>query len=459
MNKNIIFNFTVYLLLINLTSNLVYGANIVYPKSNEVTINASETFFIGSENPDTQLKINHENVEIHPSGGFWHVVNLEIGENIFNIDNGSEIQTYRITRKTANNCAQINDTQIEYEKPFVVQIKNDNIPLRSTPVDGGFNRLQHFQKGMKFKVVGEYANFYKVQLARDDYAWLAKNSVTKLQDEEIQFAQIESYTYDEDANTRTFKLKLNRKTPYTLTEDNGLDLVVYNVEDFPYNKYEFHIVKAGKMFGYKSFYKDDSELVIIVNKEPEIDSEKPLKNLKITLDPGHGGSEYGAIGCLGDKEKDINLSIAQKIEEKLKNVGADVFMTRSDDSDVSLSDRIKLSNQNGSSIFISIHNNALPDSLAHLKSSGTEVYYFYPQSKELAKSVIKSITNETGIKDNGVKSQSYAVLRNTQSLSILVEIAYIINPDDNAKLLNEEFQNKAADSIIQGLENFLNGIQ
>lgn len=73
-------------------------------------------------------------------------------------------------------------------------------------------------------------------------------------------------------------------------------------------------------------------------------------------------------------------------------------MTRDDDSEVSLSDRVKKSNDNNSQIFLSIHNNALPDSLADRKATGTETYYFYPQSRELAKTLLNTITTDLELK-------------------------------------------------------------
>ena len=130
-------------------------------------------------------------------------------------------------------------------------------------------------------------------------------------------------------------------------------------------------------------------------------------------------------------------------------------MTREDDSFVGLNDRVEIANKNNAQIFISIHNNALPDSAAHLKSTGSETYYFYPQSKELAKDVVEALAKETGFKNNGAKAQSFAVVRNTNCPAILIEVGYIINPEDNAKLIDKNYQNKIAEAILHGLENYL----
>lgn len=452
MNLSLISALLLAVVAVPTTAN---SAEIVYPKSDNVVINSAETFFIGNEKPDKALKINGENVSIHPSGGFWHVVKLDYGENKFVIDNGNDTQIYNITRNNTNSTIKEESTYQSYEKPLIIETNADNVPLRSMPNDFGLNRLQHLQKDIQMKVVGEFGNYYKVQLSRDDFAWLSKDYANKLDTNDLNIQRIIAFDCHEDSTKRIYEIKLSDKVPYTLSESDGLDLVVYNVKDYPYNKYEFHIANSGKLFGYKSYYTDDNRLIIEVKKFPDINKSTPLKGLKIAIDAGHGGTELGAIGCLNDNEKDVNLEISKILKEKLETNGANVIMTREDDSFVGLNDRVEIANKNNAQIFISIHNNALPDSAAHLKSTGSETYYFYPQSKELAKDVVESLAKETGFKNNGAKAQSFAVVRNTNCPAILVEVGYIINPEDNAKLIDKDYQNKIAEAILHGLENYL----
>ena len=452
MNLSLIFALLLAVVAVPTTAN---SEEIVYPKSNNVVINSAETFFIGNEKPDKALKINGENVSIHSSGGFWHVVKLDYGENKFVIDNGNDTQIYNITRNNINTTIKEEPTYQSYEKPLIIETNADNVPLRSMPNDFGLNRLQHLQKHIQMKVVGEFGNYYKVQLSRDDFAWLSKDYANKLDTNDLNIQRIIAFNYHEDSTKRIYEIKLSDKVPYTLSESDGLDLVVYNVKDYPYNKYEFHIANSGKLFGYKSYYTDDNRLIIEVKKFPDINKSTPLKGLKIAIDAGHGGTELGAIGCLNDNEKDVNLEISKILKEKLETNGANVIMTREDDSFVGLNDRVEIANKNNAQIFISIHNNALPDSAAHLKSTGSETYYFYSQSKELAKDVVEALAKETGFKNNGAKAQSFAVVRNTNCPAILVEVGYIINPEDNAKLIDKDYQNKIAEAILHGLENYL----
>lgn len=447
-----------------------YGANIVYPKSDNSVINANTTFFIGNEDPQKSLKINSEPVEIHPSGGFYHVVKLKEGENLFTIDNGVEAKVYTILKPSRKADPEL--FKIMFAQPEIYTVSSDNAPLRSTPFDGGINRLQHLEKGIPLKIIGEYGDFYKVQLARDDYAWIGKNYVKINKSYNYSPAKMISYSFDEKDSKRTYIIKLDKKVPYILSEitglvkddsdgnytekNNTLNLVIYNIEGFAENKFELNIKPTGRRIGYKSYYNKDNELIIEIKNFPKIDPKNPLKGISITIDPGHGGEEYGAIGCLGDKEKDINLAISVKLQNYLQKAGAKVFMVREDDKYVDLYDRVKFSQENDTDIFISVHNNALPDDLAALRSSGSSIFYFYPQSQELATKLLMAITKDLPMDDDRVRQASFAVVRNTESQSVLVEFGYLINPVDNALLINSDFQDMAALSILHGLENYLN---
>ncbi len=435
--------------------NVSYGAQIVYPKSQNVTIKADKTFFVGNEQTDKVLKINGEIVNLHPSGGFKHVVKLNSGLNTFVIDNGTEQKTYKITRpQTVVGTNGVVVKPIIYDNPVVIMLSKDNVPLRSTPVDAGLNRLQHLPRGLEFEAIGEERGFYKVKLGRDGFGFVSKDSAVRTDKNKTDYANIRCSTHRHGKNEKFLELFLDRKVPYSVTDiGTGLDISVYNVDNYMSQKYDDFI--EGKPFGYSSYYNTDGALIVSMKEFPKVNPHESLRNIKITIDAGHGGSETGAIGCLGTKEKDVNLQIAQNLRNKLENRGAKVFMTRDDDSYVELNERVEKSNYFGADIFLSIHNNSLSDSMADRDATGTETYYFYPQSKELAKILAKSISDKTGFKNGGQRGKSFAVIRNTQSIAVLIEVGYMINPDDNSKIIDNDFQNKITDGIIVGLERYL----
>lgn len=190
--------------------------------------------------------------------------------------------------------------------------------------------------------------------------------------------------------------------------------------------------------------------------DPSIDGGTTLATIsgkKICIDPGHGGSDPGAIG-FGLKEKDVNLDIALRLKNLLINNGATPILTRSSDTYVNLSNRVKIANTNGCDRFISIHTNAASDPTAQ----GTETYWkpHYNSldilAKNLANKVNPKVVSYLGTVNRGVKTNSFYVLVYTNMPAILVETAFISNLGDNAKLADPIYRQKAAQAILDGLK-------
>ena len=129
-------------------------------------------------------------------------------------------------------------------------------------------------------------------------------------------------------------------------------------------------------------------------------------------------------------------------------------MTRSADNYVSLKDRVEIANYGDSVVFLSIHGNALPDGQDPNKNRGTSIYYYYPQAKPLADKIMETVVSEIGVPNDKVRQGSLAVVRNTNALSLLIEVSYLINPEDNANLVNPEFQKQYAKAIADSLERY-----
>ena len=458
------------LLIAIISATSANAANIVYPKTKTATITAPTTFFIGNEKPKTQLKINNEVVNIHKSGGFYHPVDLEFGENIFEVKNSTETQIYKIIRPNIQNVQKVYKP-INYQHEIVVETTDDLTPLRATPYARGLNRLQSLEKGIPLTVVGEFAEFYKVQLARDDFAWIAKSKVKKAFLQYNPKVNILAKDYTETDTEQIYTFKLDRKSPFTFdpitiyeTNDKmeffherikDYQLTIFNVANQPEGKFEFIIDRTTPPFGYKVYY-DKNDLIIKIKKAPTIDKHHSLKGIKVMIDPGHGGYESGAVGCLGDKEKDINLEFANKLKTHLQKAGAVVIMSRVGDTPLGLTERVLAAQENNVDIFLSLHNNALPDSAAKSKKFGSSTYYYNIHSHELADNIQERLVNELGMDNDKVRRESFAVIRNPQTIAVLIEIGYLIKPEDNSKLINPKFQNKAAVAIMHGLENYLN---
>jgi N-acetylmuramoyl-L-alanine amidase len=138
-------------------------------------------------------------------------------------------------------------------------------------------------------------------------------------------------------------------------------------------------------------------------------------------------------------------------------MGAKVVMTREVDENVGLKERIDLAKENSSDIFISIHLNSIPDIKFDIhQNKGTSVYYYNKNSKKLADSVFETVTNKLNTKKEGVKTASFAVLRPTEYIGILIEVAYMINPIDSLLYSKPEFSKETAKAIANGIFNYIN---
>ncbi len=184
------------------------------------------------------------------------------------------------------------------------------------------------------------------------------------------------------------------------------------------------------------------------------------RKLVICVDAGHGGYDPGAIAPSNKlNEKDVNLAVALKLRDLLKAADFNVIMTRSTDVFVGLKERAQIANNAKTDLFVSIHHNSAESSAA----VGTAVYS-YPGSQEggkLAESIQEELVKALGWantagKDDGTHTANFAVLRETLMTAVLCESAYMSNPEEAKLLATDEFRQKEAQGIYNGIVKYLN---
>jgi N-acetylmuramoyl-L-alanine amidase len=177
--------------------------------------------------------------------------------------------------------------------------------------------------------------------------------------------------------------------------------------------------------------------------------------LLVCIDPGHGGSQIGAISPKGIFEKDLNLSLAIKLAAELNHQGVKTILTRNQDTEKSLSERVKISKKNKCTLFISLHHNALPDGRDPNKESGFSCHYFHEHSFELAKFISLKLKASSTQDFAGIYKQNLHVLReNPDTLSVLIELGYLIHPLESDLLCKKSFQTKTARILAKALLEF-----
>ena len=192
-------------------------------------------------------------------------------------------------------------------------------------------------------------------------------------------------------------------------------------------------------------------------------------NKVVYLDAGHGGYDPGA-SYFGISEKSLTLAIQSRVKAKLEAEGYQVVTTRTSDTYVDLTDRSRAANASESDIFVSIHINASGSSAAQ----GIETYYYQPyaeypsrinatyhanptrlsMSDTLANAIQSSLINATGAQNQGVKRQTFAVLRETTAPAVLLELGFLSNPQEATRLNTSAYQETLANAIVAGIKSY-----
>jgi len=217
----------------------------------------------------------------------------------------------------------------------------------------------------------------------------------------------------------------------------------------------------------------------------------------IVIDPGHGGLDLGAKGKFGALEKNITLAVSFKLKALIEqNLPYRVVLVRDKDIDVSMENRSAIANNNDAVLFISIHTNGsfrkkaqgsetfflslnAPDEetrkLAYMENTSSELEKriedenkdevktilwdmaqsaYIKQSSQLAEEIQKELNIFLGTENRGIKQAPFKVLKGVACPAILVEVAFISNPEEEQKLIKDDFQQKVAEAIYQGLKKY-----
>ena len=177
-----------------------------------------------------------------------------------------------------------------------------------------------------------------------------------------------------------------------------------------------------------------------------------LQGKIVCLDPGHN-PDSGAIGPRGFQEREANLKIGLALERLLTAAGAKVVFTHRSEPLPLLQRRAAVLRYDPD-IFLSLHNNSIPDGTDPRIKYGTSTFYYHPQSKLLAETIHAALLSGLGFPDLKVQPKSLYVCRISECPAILVEPAFIILPDQERLLMNEPGQQKIAKAIFDGIQRF-----
>ena len=455
--------FLLLFLFVNVLPSIA-DVDIIHPKQKHITINSSETYFMGNVQDGECVFINSKLVPLYQNRFFVEMVPLHVGINkilVVSNYNGKESKHIYMIKRNQLKKTEPQVVSTPVKKPVYNKIPdgilyakttNEFATVRTKPVLGS-PRVLDLPKDVVLYLDTKKGDFYKIADTVNDY-WVHKSIITEpvKVSQRIPVKILKTKKYSDD-NFNYVKFYTSYPAFYNLkNKQDSVELTIYGTEN---SDYIYTTEKMPFVYGFDAYY-EDNILVFRVAKKPEnFDVDCPLKDVNIFVDAGHGGNEKGALTPERTFEKDINLDIANKLIDLLKDSCANVSYSRDDDRQVDLYDRIKKSKKNDNFISISIHCNSLPYGKNPFVRHGAEVHYYNDNAKELSQIIVNNLSSDLNIKNGGAQRSSFAVVRQTNPIAVLVEVAYLINPNEYMLLKDENFRLNVAKSIKKSLEEYI----
>jgi N-acetylmuramoyl-L-alanine amidase len=352
-----------------------------------------------------------------------------------------------------------NAKQIAMAEQKQATITGSDVRLRDNPsLDS--HVIKTLQQGTIVQVIEQQAQWYKVQLDKS-VGWVSSDFIqTQDQAQKTLPGTVSNQTQSSPSGTVTpletgTHIRVGPGLNYSILGDADLK-TSYPVVDKSGQWWKIKL-QDGKTGWIASWVVKANQVNITSTHSNQTASiDQILRGKTIVLDPGHGGIDVGAIGSTtGLYEKDMTLATAKVLFNKLQETGAHVIMTRTDDTFISLEQRVVDAKQAHADAFVSIHENTNPDP----NIAGTITYFYNPKGEDakLADDIEQSIDGGIAHPEIGTQFGDYYVLRENPQLAVLVECAFLSNAADEQLADSPDFQEKIADGILKGLITYFNG--
>ncbi|MBQ8670880.1 MAG: N-acetylmuramoyl-L-alanine amidase [Oscillospiraceae bacterium] len=382
------------------------------------------------------------------------------------------------------------------EADIVAEVKTVMTGLYNAPTGDG-NLAANLNRGTRVSLCGEYQNGRALLEDRDVYIPLADITILTGKQEARQHYKFLELRKTEKGEELVLDGGLNAAYPtyenglltITLADtvvegaDSGLTILEIDPADLSKSSiqspsglfsritvqndpdgsatFSFRLLPGVFLSGWDAYINQDGQAVLYCQRMPSLSNEyaKPLQGITIMVDPGHGGGDIGAPGAAGAGgpcEAQVNLALAHMLRYRLQQLGAEVIMTRTDDSGSTIYDRYELGQRLRPDLYIAVHHNSLAVHRDANEIFYTTGYYFYPQSEQLAKAAVEETHRRTGRDMLEASYAAYYVTRITYAPSILFETGFVSNPREQQDCCdsNTIYQTACAlaDAICQTFE-------
>ncbi len=395
-------------------------------------------------------------------------IRFRISKNFFSNEKASSKGKISIIRDSLPRVAELIG-----KRPFF------NAGLGSDRLGGA--KLGFLVEGVKVIVTGKVGEQYRVKLSEGMEAWLPQEYAQLSPiNATLPYTLTGSISVTGNDSEDVVRVGLGQKVPYTSEQLTDPMAIVVNIFGTTSNTnwithqnsakeiqqvkctqvgadhYQLTIfLKQKQHWGYDISYEGTS-MKIRIRRTPIIsNSASPLTGLTIAIDAGHGIGSQGALGSLGTIEMNITLALAKELNAQLQAKGIKTVMTRETDDNVMMSDRAEKILTSNATILVSIHCNSTGETSDAEQIKGTSIYYRYPGFKPLS-DIMYGKMLELGLGQWGVTGNfNFSLSGPTQLPNVLVETAFLSNPEDEMRLIDPEFRKQVATKIIGGLEEFV----
>lgn len=311
--------------------------------------------------------------------------------------------------------------------------------------------IDHVHQGETFEFIQTKNNWDQIKLSNNQTGWVKNAYVTPTENLK---ATVEAIVLNVRTNPSLSSQIVGRLTL-------GTKITVYK-EQAGWAKIEASSGVQGWVNEYyitKDSHEDQQTHPVTENTAPKTTSETSpttefknsqgsLKGKTIVLDPGHGGIDDGTTSITGTPEKTLTLATAKVVAQKLENAGANVVMTRTDDTYIPLQQRADLSNKSHADAFISFHYNWSNDPSVN---GLTDFYYQKSRDNPLAADLLNEVVKTTGLNSVGTSYNNLDVLRNNSQPSTLIELGFVSNKQEDSAVESSAFRDNVAQGVYQGL--------
>lgn len=298
-------------------------------------------------------------------------------------------------------------------------------------------------KGQRFTILEEYNSWSKIEYKNGSFGWVAGWYLDNSAANSYTGQAVKESTVTILHNGTNIRRAPNVQSDVAQLANEGATFSVIGLQN---DWYEIKLKngKSGFIAGW---------IVSINGAKQQIEksgAEGYLKNKTIVLDPGHGGADNGTTGFSGTLEKDLTFRTARLLYDKLSAAGANVYLTRNNDSYITLPSRVNAAIAYNADAFISLHY----DSNVDRSVRGMTGFYYHAYQKALAETLYSSTIGQTKLKNRGLQLGDFHVLRENSQKAILMELGYLSNPEEEMTLTSGVFQENAASGLYNGLARF-----